>query len=103
MSLSSHFLSPVQLSRGAALSEQLWWAPGVQPGSTHHNYKSYKSVVKRKEKKIEINSRPGISLPEQWGVWGGEKASGAVSALVLQRPHQSPFLVGREKTCYSRG
>ena len=33
-SLSLYFLSPVQLRRG--VTERLWWAPGVQPGSTHH-------------------------------------------------------------------
>ena len=34
MNLSFYFLSPVQLRRGGI--ERLWWAPGIQPGSTHH-------------------------------------------------------------------
>ena len=34
MSLWLYFLSPVQRSRG--VTERLWWAPGVQPGSTYH-------------------------------------------------------------------
>ena len=36
MSLSLYFLSPVQLRRG--VTERLWWAPGLQPGSTHHRH-----------------------------------------------------------------
>ena len=30
------FVSSVQLRRGVI--EWLWWAPGIQPGSTHHRY-----------------------------------------------------------------
>ena len=35
VSLSLYILSPVQLRRGVI--EQLWWVPGIQPGSTHHS------------------------------------------------------------------
>jgi len=43
MSLLLCFISPVQLRRG--VMEWLWWAPGVQPGSTPpqlHNAYSYR-------------------------------------------------------------
>ena len=36
MSLLLYFLSPVQLRRGV-IEQRLWWAPAVQPGSTHHS------------------------------------------------------------------
>lgn len=31
----THFLSPVQLRR--RVLEQLWWGPGILPGSAHHS------------------------------------------------------------------
>jgi len=37
-SLSSHFLSPVQLRRGS--DRAVWWAPGIYPGQTKTSTKT---------------------------------------------------------------
>jgi len=56
-SLSLYFLSPVLL-RGA-VTEQLWWAPGVQPGSAHHNHHKGKGKKTAVQQSSECIGRLG--------------------------------------------
>jgi len=55
LAFRSVFLSSARLRRGVI--EWLWWAPGIQPGSIHHNFSEGRCFPKRHKSN---SSQPGL-------------------------------------------